>query len=292
MAQIIDGKKVAAEIREELRHKAAELYREHNIKPGLAILLVGNNPASEIYVKMKIKACAETGFHSVVEREPDDIPESKVLDYISKWNADPEIHGILVQLPLPGHIDENKVIEAISPEKDVDGFHPVSAGKLLLGLDGFVSCTPAGIMELIKRYGIETSGKHAVVVGRSNIVGKPVANLMARKSKNANSIVTICHSAAGDIGQYTRQADILISAVGSPLMIKKDMVKEGAVIFDVGINRVDDSSAKKGYRVVGDVDFDPVKDIASAITPVPGGIGPMTIAMLLSNTFESAAKRI
>lgn len=292
MAQLIDGKKVATEIREELKRKAEKLYLEHKIRPGLAILLVGNNPASEIYVKMKIKACSEAGFYSVVKREPDNIPESKVLDYIAKWNADPEIHGILVQLPLPGHIDENKVIEAISPEKDVDGFHPVNAGKLLLGLHGFVSCTPAGIMELIKRYEIETSGKHTVVVGRSNIVGKPVANLMARKSKHANSIVTICHSAAGDIGHYTRQADILISAVGAPLMIKKDMVKEGAVIFDVGINRVEDSLAQKGYRVVGDVDFDSVKDIASAITPVPGGIGPMTIAMLLSNTFESATKRV
>jgi len=292
MTQIIDGKKISAEIKEELKVKTEELKKSKGITPGLALLLVGEDPASKIYVSSKEKSCQQIGFHSIVRKEPETITEQDVLDIIKDWNNDDSIHGILVQLPLPKHIDEQKVIMSISPAKDVDGFHPESFGRLVIGLPGFISCTPAGIMELLSRSNVETKGKHAVVVGRSNIVGKPIANLLYQKNKNANSIVTICHTGSDDIFQYTKQADILIAAVGVPQIIKAEHVKEGVVIIDVGINRIEDSSRERGYRLVGDVDYDSVFSKASAITPVPGGVGPMTIAMLLSNTFKSAAGEI
>lgn len=289
MTLIIDGKTISAEIKAELKEKTKKLFDEKGIQPGLAVLLVGENPASQSYVNSKEKACLELGYKSVVIRKNADISESEVLQIVNDWNNDPTIHGILVQLPLPKHINESKVILSISPLKDVDGFHPESFGRLVIGLPGFVSCTPAGIMELLKRSKIQLKGKHVVVVGRSNIVGKPIANLLYQKNPDANAVVTICHTGADDIKKYTRQADVLIAAVGAPGFIKAEDVKEGVVIIDVGINRVDDPSKPKGYRLTGDVDFENVKDKCSAITPVPGGVGLMTIAMLMSNTYKSAS---
>ena len=289
MAQIIDGKKISSEIKDELKIKTEKLKAEKGIIPGLALLLVGEDPASKIYVSSKEKACSYVGFKSIVKRMPETTSEEEVLDIVNQWNIDDSIHGILVQLPLPKHIDEQKVIMAIDPMKDVDGFHPESFGRLVIGLPGFVPCTPAGIMELLRRSNIETKGKHTVVLGRSNIVGKPIANLLYQKRPDANSVVTICHTGADDIKYYTRQADILIAAVGVPEIIKSDYIKEGVVIIDVGINRVEDATRERGYRLVGDVDYKDVFDKVSAITPVPGGVGPMTIAMLLNNTYKSAA---
>lgn len=289
MEKLLDGKKISEEIINELKVKTTALVKSRNVRPGLAVLLVGDDPASSIYVKSKAKACEKIGFHSIVEKIPEKSSEQEVLEIITKWNMDPHIHGILVQMPLPEHINSTRAILAIDPKKDVDGFHPESVGRLVTGLPGFVPCTPAGIMELLSRYNIQTSGKHAVVVGRSNIVGKPIANLLYQKNKNANSIVTICHSAIDDIGIFTRQADILVAAVGKPYMIKERDVKEGVTIIDVGINRVTDDTREKGYRVVGDVDFDGVKDKSYAITPVPGGVGRMTIAMLMMNTYKAAS---
>lgn len=288
--QIIDGKKTASDIREELRNELVELKQKYNKVPGLVTILVGENPASQVYVNMKIKACSEIGMHSRLEKLDASISEAELLNIIVQYNNDPKFHGILVQLPLPNHIDEDKVIESINPSKDVDGFHPVSVGKLVIGKDTFKSCTPYGIMELLKRYKIETKGKHVVVVGRSNIVGKPIANMLVQKQDGANSIVTICHSASPDISYYTKQADILIAAVGRANLIKKDMVKDGVVVIDVGINRVDAPETKKGYKLVGDVDYEEVAEKSSFITPVPGGVGPMTIAMLLTNTFKAFNK--
>jgi methylenetetrahydrofolate dehydrogenase (NADP+)/methenyltetrahydrofolate cyclohydrolase len=292
MTKIVDGKKISADIKEEIKIKTEKLKAEKGVTPGLALLLVGDDPASKIYVSSKEKSCALIGFNSIVKRVPESTSEDEVLGIVGKWNKDDNIHGILVQLPLPKHIDEQKVIMAISPKKDVDGFHPESFGRLVIGLPGFVSCTPAGIMELLKRSNIETKGKHTVVLGRSNIVGKPIANLLYQKRPDANSVVTICHTGAPDIKYYTRQADILIVAVGVPMIINSDYIKDGAVIIDVGINRIEDSTRERGYRLVGDVDYDDVFDKVSAITPVPGGVGPMTIAMLLSNTYKSAAGEI
>jgi methylenetetrahydrofolate dehydrogenase (NADP+) / methenyltetrahydrofolate cyclohydrolase len=289
MAIIIDGKATSAVIREELKNKTEELYKYKGIKPGLALLLVGEDAAYKVYVGSKEKACAELGYNSIVVRLTETASESEILDYVNKWNNDNEIHGILVQLPLPKHVDEQRVIQAISPAKDVDGFHPENVGRLVIGLPCFLPCTPSGIMELIKRYNIETKGKHVVVIGRSNIVGKPIANLMYQKTEYANSVVTICHTGAKDISYYTKQADIIIAAVGVPELIKAEDVKNGVVIIDVGVNRVEDSSKVKGYRLTGDVDFNSVKDKASAITPVPGGVGPMTISMLMLNTYKSAS---
>lgn len=288
--QIIDGKKTAADIREELRLKISDLSKTQKNIPGLVTILVGEDPASKVYVNMKIKACAEIGMHSKIEKLDASISETELLKIIDSYNNDPLFHGILVQLPLPKHIDEDKVIESINPEKDVDGFHPISVGKLVIGKDTFKSCTPYGIMELLKRYKIETKGKHVVVVGRSNIVGKPIANMLVQKEDGANAIVTVCHSAATDISFFTKQADILIAAVGRANLITKDMVKDGVVVIDVGINRIDDPISKKGYKIVGDVEFDGVASKSSYITPVPGGVGPMTIAMLLSNTFKAFSK--
>ena len=286
---LIDGKATSKSIKDELKIKTDELIKS-GTRPGLAVLLVGEDPASGVYVRSKEKSCLALGFHSVVERWEAESTEEKVLEQVEKWNHDDEIHGILVQLPLPKHIDEEKVLLSINPEKDVDGFHPVNLGKLMLGIEGHQPCTPKGIVELLARYDIETSGKHCVVVGRSNIVGKPITNLMYQKSSHANCIVTICHSAASDLSYFTKQADILIAAIGRAEMITGDMVKDGVVIADVGINRVDDESRERGYRLCGDVDFDSVKQKCSAITPVPGGVGPMTIAMLMQNTYDSASR--
>ncbi len=285
--QLIDGKKISTEIKNELRIQIEGLKRQGKNVPGLAAILVGDNPASQIYVSSKSKSCQEIGMRSIVEKLSADISQNELISIIKKYNEDENFHGILVQLPLPKHIDENKIIESISPEKDVDGFHPVSVGNLVIGKDTFVSCTPAGIQELLKRYNIETQGKHVVVVGRSNIVGKPIANLLLQKNKFANSVVTVCHSAASDLSVFTRQADILIAAIGKAEMIKADMVKDGVVVIDVGINRIEDSTNSKGYKIVGDVAFEEVSKKSSFITPVPGGVGPMTIAMLLSNTFKA-----
>ncbi|MCB0701905.1 MAG: bifunctional methylenetetrahydrofolate dehydrogenase/methenyltetrahydrofolate cyclohydrolase FolD [Candidatus Kapaibacterium sp.] len=289
MTKIIDGKQIANKIKEEVRENTAKLYKDKGIKPGLAILLVGNDPASESYVRSKERNSENMDFHFVMERRDSNIAEDEVLNLIDQWNNDDEIHGILIQLPLPKHIDENKVLLKINPDKDVDGFHPVNLGRLVIGLEGLVPCTPAGIVELLKRSDIETKGKHVVVLGRSNIVGKPVANLLYQKKEGANAIVTICHSAADDVFQYTKQADILIVAIGSANFIKDEHIKEGCAIIDVGINRID-ADNEKGYEIVGDVDFNSVIGKASAITPVPGGVGPMTIAMLMNNTYKSASQ--
>jgi len=287
---LIDGKKIAKDIREELKTDIQKLIDEGKKVPGLVAILVGDDPASKIYVKSKGKACYEIGMRSKTEVTPDNISEEELLNLIKSYNNNTDYHGILVQLPLPEHIGEDKVIEAISPRKDVDGFHPISVGKLVIGKDTFRSCTPAGIQELLIRYDIDTKGKHIVVLGRSNIVGKPIANIMLQKKEHANSIVTICHSAAPNVSYYTKQADILIAAMGVPEFVKSDMVKEGVVVIDVGINRVEDESKPKGYRLVGDVAFEEVMKKASYITPVPGGVGPMTIAMLLKNTYEGYLK--
>ena len=289
MTKIIDGKQIAEKIKQEVRENTAKLYKDKGIKPGLAILLVGNDPASESYVRSKERNSENMDFHFVMERRDSNIAEDEVLNLIDQWNNDDEIHGILIQLPLPKHIDENKVLLKINPDKDVDGFHPVNLGRLVIGLEGLVPCTPAGIVELLKRSDIETKGKHVVVLGRSNIVGKPVANLLYQKKEGANAIVTICHSAADDVFQYTKQADILIVAIGSANFIKDEHIKEGCAIIDVGINRID-ADNEKGYEIVGDVDFNSVIGKASAITPVPGGVGPMTIAMLMNNTYKSASQ--
>jgi methylenetetrahydrofolate dehydrogenase (NADP+)/methenyltetrahydrofolate cyclohydrolase len=287
-AQIIDGKAIAAEIRLEIKKKTEELKHQRGIMPGLAFVLVGDNPASQSYVGMKGKACAEAGFYSVTEKLPADTPEKKLLDVIRGFNEDPKVHGILVQLPLPSQIREHLVIEAINPQKDVDGFHPWNVGQLVTGGRGFKPCTPAGIQQLLIRSGNDPGGKHVVVVGRSNIVGKPVANILFQKQLGANAVVTVAHTGAKDLRPYTKSADILIAAMGRPESITGEMLKEGVVVIDVGTNRIDDPSSKRGYRIVGDVHFQSASVVARAITPVPGGVGPMTIAMLLSNTLEAA----
>lgn len=292
MAIIIDGKKVASQIREELKLKIEEAKKRTGKVPGLVAILVGNNPASEVYVSSKSRACEEIGMLSKVEKLPSEISEEELIKYINHYNENENFHGILVQLPLPSHINEQKIIEAILPSKDVDGFHPINVGNLVIGKDTFYPCTPYGIVELLKRYSIKTEGKHVVVVGRSNIVGKPVANMLLQKKEEANAIVTVCHSAAKDLSRFTKDADILIVAIGKENFITADMIKENAVVIDVGINRVEDKNSKKGYRIVGDVKFDEVEKKASYITPVPGGVGPMTIAMLLKNTFLAFKKAL
>ena len=287
---LIDGNKISAQIREELKSEIDKLKAAGKNVPGLVTILVGENPASQVYVRSKIKDCEEIGMKTRAKNLPVDIAEKNLLDLVKKYNEDPDFHGILVQLPLPEHIDENKVIETISPKKDVDGFHPVSIGNLVIGKETFASCTPAGIQELLIRYNIETKGKHVVVLGRSNIVGKPIANIMLQKKEHANSIVTVCHSAVKNLSDYTKQADILIAAMGSPNFVKSSMIKENVVVIDVGLSRVEDPSKPKGYRLVGDVDFEDVAPHCSYITPVPGGVGPMTRAMLLQNTYKAFLK--
>ena len=286
----IDGKKIAAEIRAEVAAEAAAM-KASGVEPGLAVVLVGENPASVSYVTAKERACAECGIRSFPVRLPATASQAELLAEVARLNADPAVDGILVQLPLPKGLDEQAVIRAIAPEKDVDGFHPISLGRLLLGLDTFVPCTPAGILELLARSGVDPAGRHAVVVGRSNIVGKPVAFLLARKGPGGNATVTMCHTGTRDLAAHTRTADILVVAAGRPGTVTADMVKPGAVVIDVGVNRVPDASKKAGYRLVGDVDYAGVAPVASLITPVPGGVGPMTIAMLLKNTLKAARRR-
>jgi methylenetetrahydrofolate dehydrogenase (NADP+)/methenyltetrahydrofolate cyclohydrolase len=286
-ASIIDGKQIAQEIREEVAKEAEEL-KEKGITPGLATVLVGEDPASHTYVGMKIKACGELGMLSIAEQHPDDMPEEDLLALVDGLNKNPDVHGVLVQLPLPDHIDEQKVLLLIDPAKDVDGFHPFNVGMMMVGKPLFAPCTPAGIIELLHRSGNPPAGKHVVVVGRSNIVGKPVANLLVQKNDRANATVTVAHSRTQDLPEVVRSGDIVIAAIGSPNFIQADWLKPGAVVIDVGTNRVDDPSRERGWRLVGDVDFEAAKEVASAITPVPGGVGPMTITMLMFNTLQAA----
>ena len=289
MARIIDGTKTAAAIRLEIAEDVKKLKRR-KIQPGLAVVLVGSDPASQVYVRMKKRACADLGIASFDYDLSSKTTEKKLLSLINTLNNDKKVHGILVQLPLPKQIDEAKVLNAIDPEKDVDGFHPVSVGKMLSGEETFLPCTPNGCKELLMRYGYDPAGKHVVIIGRSNIVGKPMAAILMQKAEGANAPVTVCHSRTKNLSKFTQQADIIIAAIGVPNFLKARMVKKGVVVIDVGVNRVEDKSKKSGYRLVGDVDFKSVSKKAKAITPVPGGVGPMTITMLMKNTVESARR--
>ena len=286
-AKIIDGKQIAQDMREEIKAEVVQL-KEKGIVPGLGVILVGEDPASQSYVTAKERTCEELGIYSDNNRLPADSTQEDLIALVKKMNEDPKINGILVQLPLPKHLNEAEVLMTIDPAKDVDGFHPVNVGKMMVGEKGFLPCTPHGVVQLLARSGVKIEGAHVVVVGRSNIVGKPVANMLLQKNVNANATVTVCHTRTKDIALFTKQADIIIAAAGRPNTITADMVKEGVAVIDVGVNRVDDPGRKKGYRLVGDVDFEAVKEKASVITPVPGGVGPMTITMLMYNTVESA----
>ena len=288
-AKILDGKLIAQQMRAEIKTAADEL-KARGVTPGLGVLLVGDNPASRSYVTAKEKACAEAGMYSEEIRLAATATKEEILGVVRAFNTNPKIHGILVQLPLPDSKMEQAVIEAIDPAKDVDGFHPISVGKMMLGMPTFLPCTPHGILHILKRSGYATDGAHVVVVGRSNIVGRPLVNMLSLKNSLGNATVTMCHTRTKDVGHFTRQADIVIAAAGKPNTITADMVREGAVVIDVGVNRVSDPTTKTGYRLVGDVDFAPVAAKAAAITPVPGGVGPMTITMLLFNTLESARR--
>ena len=289
-ATLLDGKKLAASLRADIAAQVAELKAKHGITPGLGVILIGADPASVSYVTAKEKACGEAGIHSQSIRVPAETTQDEALALVRRMNADPLIHGILVQLPLPRHIAEEAVINAIAPEKDVDGFTPVNVGRMMIGEDCFLPCTPHGIIQILISAGVEVSGKHAVVVGRSNIVGKPVAHLLMRKAPGGNATVTVCHTATRDLPSFTRQADILVVAAGRAGTVTGDMVKPGAVVIDVGVNRIPDATKPSGFRLIGDVDFDSAAEVASLITPVPGGVGPMTITMLLHNTLESARR--
>jgi len=291
MGEIIDGKSIAEAIRAELKAEIASLTEKVGRPPGLGVILVGDNPASKVYVRHKRKACDELNIFSQEFLLPNDAPEEMLRKRIQELNADDRIDGILLQLPLPAHLDEDAMVSLIDPDKDVDGFHKLNLGRLLWGKELFVACTPLGIQQLLLRSGVEIEGKHVVIVGRSNIVGKPLAALLMQKKAAANATVTVCHSRTRNLGEITRTADILVAAMGRARTITADMVKPGAVVVDVGINRIPDESKKSGYRLVGDVDFDAVKEVASMITPVPGGVGPMTIAMLMSNTVRSFKMR-
>jgi methylenetetrahydrofolate dehydrogenase (NADP+) / methenyltetrahydrofolate cyclohydrolase len=287
-ARILDGTAIAAEIRAEVAEQVKTLVAS-GVMPGLAVVIVGDDPASQIYVKSKGQACHEAGMLSETVRLPAETTEAELLAVVDRLNADPTIHGFITQLPLPPHIDSNRVLNRISPSKDVDGFHPVNVGKLSVGdPTAFRPATPLGVQQMLLRSGIETRGAHAVIVGRSNIVGKPMASLLVQSGPGGNATVTICHSRSRDLPSITRQADILVVAIGKPGFVTREMVKPGAVVVDIGINRVADASHPKGYRVVGDVDYERVAEVASAITPVPGGVGKMTIAMLLMNTIQAA----
>ena len=289
MAQLIDGKALAAAIRSEVTDGVTVFLNAHGRRPSLRVVLVGDNPASQSYVRGKARAAEEVGIDAETLLQPADLSQEALLELVTSLNADASVDGILVQLPLPDHIDEAAVIRAIDPAKDVDGFHPENVGRLTLGEDTLEPCTPAGIIEMLRRSGVETKGAHAVVLGRSNIVGKPMASLLLRKGTDAT--VTVCHSRTRDLAEVTRQADILIAAIGRAEFVTGDMVRPGATVIDVGINRVEDATRERGYRLVGDVDFEAVSEIAGAITPVPGGVGPMTIAMLLANTLRAAQMR-
>lgn len=288
---LIDGKKTANDIKLEIAQEVKEMVARGERAPHLAAILVGHDGGSETYVANKVKACEMCGFESSLLRFDENITEEQLLAEIKKLNEDDTVDGFIIQLPLPRHIDEQRVTEAIDPNKDVDGFHPVNVGRMSIGLPCFKSATPSGIIDLLERYDIETQGKHAVVIGRSNIVGKPVATLLMQKAKPGNCTVTVCHSATPDIKQLTLQADIIIAALGKPEFLKEDMVKEGAVVIDVGTTRVPDASRKSGFRLCGDVDFDRVAPKCSYITPVPGGVGPMTICSLMKNTLQARKKK-
>lgn len=287
LTHIIDGRIIALEVQNEVSVDVAAL-KQNDIFPCLAVILVGSDPASRTYVASKVRACEATGIKSIKIELESSASEQDLLDEVDKLNRDTLVHGILVQLPLPHHMDEERVIERIDPTKDVDGFHPENVGKLSIGIDCLAPCTPSGIPELITRSGIEISGKHAVIIGRSNVVGKPMMNILLQKGAKANCTVTCCHSGTDHLANFTRQADIVIAAIGVPKFVTAGMIKEGATIIDVGINRVDDPEHSLGYRLVGDVDYDDVFDVAGAITPVPGGVGPMTVAMLMRNTVKAA----
>ena len=289
--ELIDGKKTAAEIKAEIAATVADIVAKGGKRPHLAAILVGHDGGSETYVAHKVKACEECGFTSSLIRFEDDITEERLLDEVRRLNDDPDVDGFIVQLPLPRHIDEQRVIETVVPDKDVDGFHPVNVGRLSIGLPGFRSATPAGIIELLRRYRIETRGRHCVIIGRSNIVGKPLASLMMQKAPVGDATVTVCHSATKNLKEITSQADILVAALGRPGFVTADMVKDGAVVIDVGTTRVADATKKNGWRLSGDVDFANVAPKCSFITPVPGGVGPMTIVSLMLNTLEAARRR-
>jgi len=291
MAKILDGKQLAAEMRAEMSATVQEL-KTAGCTPGLGVILVGDNPASRSYVSAKEKACEETGLYSREINMTSSASKAEIVAAVNDLNRDHSIHGILVQLPLPEASMEQAVIDAIDPDKDVDGFHPVNVGRMILGLPSFIPCTPHGVLHMLKRGGYSPAGKHVVVVGRSNIVGRPLANLLSLKNSLGNATVTMCHTGTPDIGIFTRQADIVIAAAGRPDTVTADMVKEGVVVIDVGVNRIPDTSKKSGFRLVGDVAFDEVSAKAAAITPVPGGVGPMTITMLLYNTIESARRKL
>ena len=288
-AQIISGTQVAAEIRQEIAQRVKGLQAK-GVTPGLAVVLVGEDPASISYVTAKARGAEEVGVHEETIRLPADVSSDALLKKLAELNQDPRFHGILVQLPLPKHLDEKPITYAIAPEKDVDAFHPVNVGKLLIGEPDFLPCTPHGIMQLLIRSGNDPGGKHMVIVGRSNIVGKPLMAMMIQKAKGANATVTVVHTGTVDMAHYVREADIVVAAVGKAHVVTADMVKDGAVVIDVGVNRIPDASTKTGYRLVGDVDFEAVKEKAKAITPVPGGVGPMTVTMLLLNTVRAAEK--
>jgi methylenetetrahydrofolate dehydrogenase (NADP+)/methenyltetrahydrofolate cyclohydrolase len=286
-AKLISGNEIAQQIREELKRETTQLKEKHNVVPGLVTILVGQNAASVSYVTAKQKTSKELGFYSIQDNQPENISEEQLLKLIGQYNNDPKIHGILVQLPLPKHINETKILYAIDPKKDVDGFHPVNVGKLMIGEADYLPCTPAGIQQLLIRSGVKVDGAEVVVVGRSNIVGKPIANILLQKQKGANATVTICHTGTKDMAFHTRRADILVVAAGKPKAVTADMVKEGAVVIDVGVNRIGMTPEGKA-KLCGDVDFEAVKEKAGAITPVPGGVGPMTITMLMMNTVKAA----
>ena len=288
-AALIDGNRIAADMRAEIKTRVSAL-KAAGVTPGLGVVLVGDDPGSRSYVTAKERACAEAGMFSDDHRLPASTTQTELLALVNRLNGDPRIHGILVQLPLPKHIAEADVLRAVSPEKDVDGFHPVNVGKMMLGEETYLPCTPHGIVQLLARSAVRISGAHVVVVGRSNIVGKPIANMLLQKTTYGNATVTVCHTGTRDMAAFTRQADILIVAAGRPKTVTADMVKDGVVVIDVGVNRIPDSTRKSGSRLVGDVDFEAVKDKASMITPVPGGVGPMTITMLLHNTLQSAER--
>ena len=291
-ADLIDGRAIAKKVREEAAARAKRLF-DKGVKPGLAVVLVGEDPASVVYTSSKAKAAEEAGMFSVNVRLPAETSEAVLLSRVDELNSNPNIHGILVQMPLPRQINSDTVIRRIDPAKDVDGFHPINVGKMLIGeRDGFIPCTPAGIQVLLRESGVKTAGKECVVIGRSNIVGKPMAALMMQDNENANCTVTVCHRHTADLASHTRRADILIVAAGRAGMVNGDMVKRGAVVIDVGTNRIPDSRAKSGSRLVGDVDFESVLQVASKITPVPGGVGPMTIAMLMANTVRAAEMKL
>lgn len=290
-ATVIDGKAIAAQMRAEFKEEVAQLVAQGS-QPGLGVILVGDDPASRSYVTAKERACEKAGIYSDDNRLPCETSQEELLQLIEKMNKDPKIHGILLQLPLPGHVNESTALVAIDPDKDVDGFHPWTVGNMVIGEHTFLPCTPHGIVKLLERNDVQTSGAHVVIVGRSKIVGVPIANMMLQKKESGNATVTICHTGTRDLASFTRQADILIVAAGRRNTVTADMVKEGVVVIDVGVNRIKDDNKKLGFRLVGDVDFEKVKERASLITPVPGGVGPMTITMLLHNTIESAKRKL